>query len=634
MLDTGGGLGNLYPYRDPTFEVFMQINSVNSRLIDAYTICDYVPLVRGMTNIIHIIAKIFIKYISPAKSGYLKYFYATHIKDKSASPCVTLIVPVLNIALVIYYYSNRKYDNPDWMLDAIKKDSSQIQFASRRLKADQGFMLSVVKYDGCLIKHVDPCLSRDPELIGAALEQNMRAFICLSKKEQPSLIACLLEKSIDFLGSLQNAGVDFNVQDQLGHTALVLAAANGHESIVAALIRAGADLDLQDQSGFTALMYAAANGHESIVVALIEAKADLNILADKKYYAFLYVSKSRPKKWKNIKKILAQKMKETEQGRELIQLKKRVNFIALLAHSWEIGGSVNVMINKKNVAFELEGFRYPKILSKIVKHTRLFLELYFRSSVEDVNERIFGSLIETYTCSGTHSLKSLDAPALLNRWRGGKPVLIPTGYLDHAITTLVWGEYLALCNRGGDDPTIKIHLFDREVNQLETDDIESLIKAQQLNKNNWTQRIAGLLKKLKSRRVYSLEKALLRYLPAQRVGNCAYASSEGMAFIFLALSHLKPGEKKYPEGIVRDVIHPLFSEWRDFQRLSFLRGYLNHLESRLEDVKYSERVFVNTLLVEGLRRESSFLNEDVWAPHQHKGWKIEKKRIQAILKRV
>jgi ankyrin repeat protein len=672
---------------------------VNSRWINAYAICDYVPLVSTITNASNIVAKILVKWIPPAESDSVGHLYVTHIKYKSMGQCIRLMLPVLNIAFAIHHSSNQRYDNAEWMLDAIKKDSSQIQFLSPRLKADKNFMLSVVRYDGCLIKHADPCLSSDPELIQTACEQNMHAFICVSKKEQPGLIVGRLKTSMSFLDSFQDIGVDFNVQNELGQTALIDATVNGHESIVAALIKAGANLDLQDEIGNTALMYAVASGegsiaaaligagadldlqnqqsitalmsatkngdesivaaliaagasvdlqdelgntaliyagvdgHESILAALIKAAADPNILSYKKNRSALaYISMVRPQGWRNSKKILLPEMEKTAQGRELIALNKDVNYRILLAHAWEIQGSVNVVVSEKNRTFNLEGFHFPKILSKIVKHTGLFLESDFRWGVEDINRGMFDSLIETYTYSGTHKLKSLDARALLNRWNDRKPVLIPTGYVGHAITILLWCEYLVICNRGGDDPTIKIHLFDREVNQLETDDIKSLIKVQQLEKNNWTLTIANLSKKLKSTPVPSLEKALLSYLPAQKVGNCTYASSEGMAFIFLALSYLKPGEKKYPDGIVRDIIYPLFSEWRDFQRLRFLRRYLTYLESKEFDIKDGERVFLKTLLSEGVRREPSFLNWNVfWAPNQIKAWKTEKRRIQAIL---
>ena len=47
------------------------------------------------------------------------------------------------------------------------------------------------------------------------------------------------------------AGVDLNVADPEGWTALILAAQNGHAEVAQALIAAGADLSVANQKGST-----------------------------------------------------------------------------------------------------------------------------------------------------------------------------------------------------------------------------------------------------------------------------------------------------------------------------------------------------------------------------------------------
>jgi ankyrin repeat protein len=708
--------------------------NVNSKLIDLYARSDYVPLLSTITNAGNLIGKIFIKCFGRGEAGSLRCLYATHIEYKSVGECARLMLPVLNITFAIQDDSNRKYDNPEWMLDAIKKDASQMQFASKRLKKDKSFMLLIVKHDGSLIKYADPFLSSDFILASCAFEQNSSAFTYINEEIKPKIIVDALAKSPNLFSSanysnvninakdksgstalilaagkgdnlivdaLIAAGADLNVQDSSGwtalkyavatgdkllvdalikaraglnlqdssgstplilaagkgdnlivdaliaaganlnlqnssgSTALTLAAVNGNKLVVDALIAAEAELDLQDSSGSTALMFAASFGHKLIVEALITAGANPNILNNKGDCPFFKVSRMRRNKdWKNIKKILMDEMKKTELGSELIALKKRLNSMVLLAHAWEIGGDINLIVNKQNVTYELEGFKYPKILAKIVKHTGGFLESVFRPGVGDIRGQMFDSLMETYTCSGTYMLKSLDAPALLNRWKSGKPVLIPTGYSGHSIMVLLWGEYLVICNRGGDDLNVKIHLFDPEANKPERSDIEGLFESRKLDQNNWMQTIANVSKKLNCTPMDSLESSLNGILLSQKVGNCVYASSEGMAFIFLALSHLKPGERKFPSGITWDEIYPLFANWRDFQRLCFLRPYLTYLESRAQGVDNVERRFLKTVLNEGLRRESTHIHCEIWADQQLEAWKFEKKRIEAILQPV
>lgn len=59
--------------------------------------------------------------------------------------------------------------------------------------------------------------------------------------------------------------------------ALIWAAQNGHEPVVAALVKAGADVNARtSKGGTTALALAAQNGHEAIVNALLAAEADVN----------------------------------------------------------------------------------------------------------------------------------------------------------------------------------------------------------------------------------------------------------------------------------------------------------------------------------------------------------------------
>ena len=56
-----------------------------------------------------------------------------------------------------------------------------------------------------------------------------------------------------------------------------MAADEGHDAVVRALLIAGADKDFADISGYTPLCIAAGNGHVSIVRALLDAGADKRI---------------------------------------------------------------------------------------------------------------------------------------------------------------------------------------------------------------------------------------------------------------------------------------------------------------------------------------------------------------------
>ena len=55
-----------------------------------------------------------------------------------------------------------------------------------------------------------------------------------------------------------------------------MAAQNGHEAVVRALIEAGADVNQATEEGETPLYIAAQDGREAVMRALIQAGADIN----------------------------------------------------------------------------------------------------------------------------------------------------------------------------------------------------------------------------------------------------------------------------------------------------------------------------------------------------------------------
>ena len=72
-------------------------------------------------------------------------------------------------------------------------------------------------------------------------------------------------------------GMNPDVRDATGRTALVNAAARGSDSISKKLLRKGADVNARDNSGSTALMESARSGHEQTTKVLLESGADVNL---------------------------------------------------------------------------------------------------------------------------------------------------------------------------------------------------------------------------------------------------------------------------------------------------------------------------------------------------------------------
>jgi serine/threonine-protein phosphatase 6 regulatory ankyrin repeat subunit B len=67
---------------------------------------------------------------------------------------------------------------------------------------------------------------------------------------------------------LLKRGLDINLQNEQGETALILAAWYGREDLVELLLKKGADPNLKTRKGLSALKVASANRYDNIVKKL------------------------------------------------------------------------------------------------------------------------------------------------------------------------------------------------------------------------------------------------------------------------------------------------------------------------------------------------------------------------------
>lgn len=79
------------------------------------------------------------------------------------------------------------------------------------------------------------------------------------------------------LQMLIDARLDLNVQSATGHTMIMYAVDCGNVHALKQLIKAGANFNLQDNEGFTAIMFAMGQDKYEMTKILIEAGADLSI---------------------------------------------------------------------------------------------------------------------------------------------------------------------------------------------------------------------------------------------------------------------------------------------------------------------------------------------------------------------
>jgi len=85
-----------------------------------------------------------------------------------------------------------------------------------------------------------------------------------------------LEGDVEKVSSTLEAGIDINTVDENQHTALMLAAYNGHHHVMKVLIDKGAKIEMVDGMNRTALMFASTGPFTQAVKMLINAGANVN----------------------------------------------------------------------------------------------------------------------------------------------------------------------------------------------------------------------------------------------------------------------------------------------------------------------------------------------------------------------
>ena len=83
--------------------------------------------------------------------------------------------------------------------------------------------------------------------------------------------------NLEFVKTILEYGLDVNIKDNDGDTALIWASMYDYTEVVKLLLESGADVNIKNNYGNTALIWASYNGHTEIVKLLLESGADVNI---------------------------------------------------------------------------------------------------------------------------------------------------------------------------------------------------------------------------------------------------------------------------------------------------------------------------------------------------------------------
>ena len=121
-------------------------------------------------------------------------------------------------------------------------------------------------------KFLDLCETGPAEQIASAIEAGVDANVRDGQGET-ALMKAAKRNGIDAMRVLIAADANINARDSDGDTALMFAAGKNTVEVVNALIAAGADVNARNGNGESALMKAAAGNTPAVIDALIEAGA-------------------------------------------------------------------------------------------------------------------------------------------------------------------------------------------------------------------------------------------------------------------------------------------------------------------------------------------------------------------------
>ena len=137
------------------------------------------------------------------------------------------------------------------------------------------------------------------------------------------LIRAAKDNDMDQVVELLDQGLDPNLQDRDGWTALIYTSTGGNLEMLQALLDHGADPNLQTRNGWTGLMHAADYSNFDVMEKLLEHGADPNLQNNNGWTALMYTIYSmRPENAKILLEAGANPILEDQNMRSAIEMAK------------------------------------------------------------------------------------------------------------------------------------------------------------------------------------------------------------------------------------------------------------------------------------------------------------------------
>lgn len=150
------------------------IRNIDEFFIQADYICDCVPAISTINNIINLFLKTVVLPFIDEEIISNKCYYA-HLKNKAFLRCIVLSVPIIgNIIIKTYDFIDKKL-----ILASIEEahyTRELFKSASKTLQNDKDVALAVVKKTGRVLKYASKMIRNDKDIVLAAVKQDGFAF--------------------------------------------------------------------------------------------------------------------------------------------------------------------------------------------------------------------------------------------------------------------------------------------------------------------------------------------------------------------------------------------------------------------------------------------------------------------------
>jgi hypothetical protein len=374
-----------------------------------------------------------------------------------------------------------------------------------------------------------------------------------------TLTDAILDDNKAWVEQLVLAGTDIDEIDVYGFTPLIETAIQHTPvalEIAAFLLAQGADVNLPDVTGRTALHWAVDNADISLARLLLEHKANPNAYTHGSQPVLVY---PLLRDQLALKKLLYQYGADLNFAQDFINTK-------LLGHRYQLMGYVDIVdANNRFIELDYEGFFLEFTLSIVCHSLERYRNNFAARHLRPYFEHLY-KIIEALKLASElikyqrYTIDLNQYAEQINSLLSSELLLLPVAYEGHAVTFILYKNWLVRCDRGENSLIEGSVVFYRisRANALTHDFLKNLIYKRQ-DERFITQGIKDYL---------GLVSVFQLPLKSQIIGNCSWANVEASVptILFLLMLQNRQNEDDQTIAICQQAALSFYRQWQEWDK--------------------------------------------------------------------